>query len=147
MAESVVKSYFPSQVVPDAEKVSAEYGLQVGKAIEYEWFDDRERGRDVVIRGPQVWQSAHQSNTCARVLCACSFLSACVARAGATLHRSACTSASLRRPPPLQCAYMFREFFCAANRADALMAWFGLIVIFAYSVYSAYLKYAINKQT
>ena len=39
MAESVVKSYFPSQVVPDAEKVSAEYGLQVGKAIEYEWFD------------------------------------------------------------------------------------------------------------
>mgnify|MGYP000029341187 FL=1 len=39
MAESVVKGYFPSQVVPDAEKVSAEYGLQVGKAIEYEWFD------------------------------------------------------------------------------------------------------------
>jgi hypothetical protein len=39
MAESVVKGYFPSQVVPDAEKLSAEYGLQVGKAIEYEWFD------------------------------------------------------------------------------------------------------------
>ena len=34
MAESVVKGYFPSQVVPDAEKLSAEYGLQVGKAIE-----------------------------------------------------------------------------------------------------------------
>ena len=39
MAESVVKGYFPSQVVPDAEKLSAKYGLQVGKAIEYEWFD------------------------------------------------------------------------------------------------------------
>ena len=39
MAESVVKGYFPSQVVSDAEKISAEYGLQVGKAIEYEWFD------------------------------------------------------------------------------------------------------------
>tara|TARA_R100000951_G_scaffold77523_1_gene65456 strand:+ start:1098 stop:3521 length:2424 start_codon:yes stop_codon:yes gene_type:complete len=39
MAESVVKGYFPSQVVSDAEKLSAEYGLQVGKAIEYEWFD------------------------------------------------------------------------------------------------------------
>tara|TARA_R110002012_G_scaffold148487_3_gene307353 strand:+ start:1044 stop:3470 length:2427 start_codon:yes stop_codon:yes gene_type:complete len=39
MAESVMKGYFPSQVVSDAEKVSAEYGLQVAKAIEYEWFD------------------------------------------------------------------------------------------------------------
>ena len=39
MAESVMKGYFPSQVVSDTEKVSAEYGLQVAKAIEYEWFD------------------------------------------------------------------------------------------------------------
>ena len=39
MAESVMKGYFPSQVVSDAEKVGAEYGLQVAKAIEYEWFD------------------------------------------------------------------------------------------------------------
>ena len=38
MAESVVKSYFPSQVVSDAEKLSYDYGLKVAKAIETEWF-------------------------------------------------------------------------------------------------------------
>ena len=31
-------SVFPSQVVSDAEKISLEYGLQVGRAIESEWF-------------------------------------------------------------------------------------------------------------
>ena len=31
-------SSFPSQVVPDAEKATAEYGLRVGRAIEQEWF-------------------------------------------------------------------------------------------------------------
>ena len=40
MAESVVKSYFPSQAVSDLEKMSAEYGLKVAKAIEQEWFSD-----------------------------------------------------------------------------------------------------------
>ena len=40
MAESVIKSYFPSQVVSDLEKVSYEYGLKVAKAIEQEWFHD-----------------------------------------------------------------------------------------------------------
>ena len=30
---------FPSQVVSDTEKVSYEYGLKIGKAIESEWFD------------------------------------------------------------------------------------------------------------
>jgi hypothetical protein len=39
MAESVIKSNFPSQVVSDIEKLSKEYGLDVGKAIESEWFD------------------------------------------------------------------------------------------------------------
>jgi hypothetical protein len=39
MAESVMKGYFPSQIVSDSEKISAEYGLRVAKAIEYEWFD------------------------------------------------------------------------------------------------------------
>ena len=39
MAESVVKGFFPSQVVSDQEKISAEYGLKVAKAIENEWFD------------------------------------------------------------------------------------------------------------
>jgi len=40
MAESVVKSYFPSQTVSDLEKLSYEYGLKVGKAIETEWFNN-----------------------------------------------------------------------------------------------------------
>ena len=37
MAESVITS-FPSQAVSDLEKMSPEYGLKVGKAIEAEWF-------------------------------------------------------------------------------------------------------------
>jgi len=46
MAESVVKSYFPSQVVSDAEKLSYDYGLKVAKAIETEWFhNDRNHNR------------------------------------------------------------------------------------------------------
>jgi len=40
MAESGIKSYFPSQTVSDAEKQSEEYGLKVGKAIEQEWFNN-----------------------------------------------------------------------------------------------------------
>jgi len=39
MAESGIKSYFPSQTVSDAEKISYDYGLKVGKAIEHEWFN------------------------------------------------------------------------------------------------------------
>ena len=39
MAESVHKN-FPSQVVSDLEKVTSKYGLEVGKAIESEWFDE-----------------------------------------------------------------------------------------------------------
>ena len=38
MAESVHKN-FPSQVVSDLEKITSKYGLEVGKAIELEWFD------------------------------------------------------------------------------------------------------------
>ena len=38
MAESGMKNYFPSQTVSDAEKLSYDYGLKVGKAIEQEWF-------------------------------------------------------------------------------------------------------------
>ncbi|ASF00515.1 putative structural protein [uncultured virus] len=40
MAESGIKSYFPSQTVSDAEKISYDYGLKVGKAIEQEWFNN-----------------------------------------------------------------------------------------------------------
>ena len=40
------KSYFPSQTVSDAEKISYDYGLKVAKAIEQEWFnDDRSMNR------------------------------------------------------------------------------------------------------
>jgi len=34
------RSYFPSQTVSDAEKISYDYGLKVGKAIEQEWFNN-----------------------------------------------------------------------------------------------------------
>jgi len=40
MAESGIKSYFPSQVVSDLEKVSYDYGLKVAKGIEQEWFNN-----------------------------------------------------------------------------------------------------------
>jgi len=46
MAESGIKSYFPSQTVSDAEKLSYDYGLKVAKAIEQEWFNnDRNSNR------------------------------------------------------------------------------------------------------
>tara|TARA_R110002012_G_scaffold752_6_gene3319 strand:+ start:992 stop:3379 length:2388 start_codon:yes stop_codon:yes gene_type:complete len=38
MAESAIRN-FPSQAVSDIEKMSQEYGLKVGRAIEQEWFD------------------------------------------------------------------------------------------------------------
>ena len=34
------KSYFPSQAVSDAEKLSYDYGLKIAKAIETEWFSN-----------------------------------------------------------------------------------------------------------
>lgn len=38
MAESVVKSYFPSQIASDEEKRGVDYGLKIARAIEQEWF-------------------------------------------------------------------------------------------------------------
>jgi len=38
MAESILKSSFPSQIASDAEKASSEYGAKVARAIEHEWF-------------------------------------------------------------------------------------------------------------
>ena len=38
MAETILKSSFPSQIASDAEKASEEYGLKVARAIEHEWF-------------------------------------------------------------------------------------------------------------
>ena len=45
MIKTQKKSTFPSQAVPDAEKSSKEYGLQVARAIEAEWFK-RDSGSD-----------------------------------------------------------------------------------------------------
>ena len=46
MAHSNANISFPSQTVSDAEKLSEEYGLKVGKAIEQEWFNnDRNSNR------------------------------------------------------------------------------------------------------
>jgi hypothetical protein len=44
MAESVHVN-FPSQAVPDLEKMSSEYGLKVAKAIGQEWFKDSHNNR------------------------------------------------------------------------------------------------------
>ncbi len=44
MAESVYVN-FPSQAVPDLEKMSQEYGLKVARAIEQEWFKDGHNNR------------------------------------------------------------------------------------------------------
>ena len=38
MINTNYNSSFPDQVVPDVEKASYDYGLQVGRAIESEWF-------------------------------------------------------------------------------------------------------------
>ena len=38
MAESVTKSFFPSQTVSDTEKLTLKYGEKIGKAIQDEWF-------------------------------------------------------------------------------------------------------------
>ena len=56
-------SAFPSQVVSDAEKASWEYGMQVGQAIEYEWFG---QGRTNGNRYLTSWNQFHQLRLYAR---------------------------------------------------------------------------------
>jgi len=56
-------SAFPSQVVPDAVKASEEYGLQVSRAIEQEWF---EQGRTTQNRYLTSWNQYHQLRLYAR---------------------------------------------------------------------------------
>ena len=34
----IASTGFPSQFVSDAEKATDEFGLQIGQAIQYEWF-------------------------------------------------------------------------------------------------------------
>jgi hypothetical protein len=56
-------SAFPSQVVSDVEKASVEYGLQVSRAIEQEWFD---QGRTTQNRYTSNWNNFHQLRLYAR---------------------------------------------------------------------------------
>lgn len=56
-------SAFPSQVVPDSVKASEEYGLQVSRAIEQEWF---EQGRTTQNRYLSNWNNFHQLRLYAR---------------------------------------------------------------------------------
>jgi hypothetical protein len=56
-------SAFPSQVVPDVVKASEEYGLQVSRAIEQEWF---EQGRTTQNRYLSNWNNFHQLRLYAR---------------------------------------------------------------------------------
>ena len=51
MTKTNYNSSFPDQVVPDVEKASYDYGLQVGRAIESEWF-----------RNGRGWQDRFNSN-------------------------------------------------------------------------------------
>ena len=58
-------SSFPSQVVPDSEKQSYEYGAKVGRAIENEWFrGDRVGGSG--NRWGSNWQNFHRLRLYAR---------------------------------------------------------------------------------
>ena len=49
MAESVVKGYFPSQTLSDAEKASPKFGKDVARAIEHEWFKKDSAGNRFYI--------------------------------------------------------------------------------------------------
>jgi len=56
MIQTNFNSSFPSQVVPDAEKSSWEYGTQVGRAIEGEWWRNN-RGGDRFISNYQQYHN------------------------------------------------------------------------------------------
>ena len=56
-------SAFPSQVVSDAEKTSEEYGLQVSRAIEQEWFGNTRANNN---RYASNWGNFHQLRLYAR---------------------------------------------------------------------------------
>ena len=60
-----VNSSFPSQVVPDAEKNTLDYGFQVGRAIENEWFRG-DRGLGAGGRFGNNWQDFHRLRLYAR---------------------------------------------------------------------------------
>lgn len=59
---NVLSAGFPSQFATDAEKASLEYGLQVGQAIQYEWF--RKDGNQ--CRFYSQWRDFHRLRLYAR---------------------------------------------------------------------------------
>jgi len=65
MVYTNVNSSFPSQVVPDVEKSTYDYGLQVGRAIEGEWFRG-DRGLGAGGRFGNNWQYFHNLRLYAR---------------------------------------------------------------------------------
>jgi hypothetical protein len=65
MIYKTVNSTFPSQVVPDSEKQSYEYGQAVGRAIENEWFRG-DRGAGSGGRFGNNWQNFHRLRLYAR---------------------------------------------------------------------------------
>ena len=58
----ITSSVFPSQLATDAEKASQEFGLQVGQAIQYEWF--RKDGNNCRYYGQ--WKEFHRLRLYAR---------------------------------------------------------------------------------
>jgi len=56
MYKKFIKNYFPSQVVSDAEKSSVDYGLEVAKAIESEWFHN-DKGHNKYIKNRNSFHS------------------------------------------------------------------------------------------
>ena len=65
MVYTNVNSSFPSQVVPDAEKNTYDYGYQVGRAIENEWFRG-DKGLGAGGRFGNNWQDFHRLRLYAR---------------------------------------------------------------------------------
>jgi len=59
-------SSFPSQVVPDSEKQTIEYGYAVGRAIENEWFRGDRVGGGAGDRFGSNWQNFHKLRLYAR---------------------------------------------------------------------------------
>jgi len=65
MVYTNVNSSFPSQVVPDAEKSTYDYGLAVGRAVENEWFRG-DRGLGYNGRFANNWRYFHNLRLYAR---------------------------------------------------------------------------------
>ena len=59
---NISSAVFPSQFVSDSEKATDEFGLQVGQAIQYEWFKKDGAGSRFFSR----WSEFHRLKLYAR---------------------------------------------------------------------------------